>query len=119
MTDVWSGGLGNPHSNALPRCQLLKIQSIATSICEDLNGNIPVWMDTLTVPHTKAERTIAINRMRETYQNTDRVLTFVQDFEDVDKGMKPLEFFVRLACCSWMRRLWTLQEGVLAKKLYF
>lgn len=76
-------------------------------------------MDTLTVPHTKAERTIAINRMRETYQNADRVLTFVQEFEDVDKDMKPLEFFVRLACCSWMRRLWTLQEGVLAKKLYF
>ena len=76
-------------------------------------------MDTLTVPHTKAERTMAINRMRETYQNADRVLTFVQDFEDVDKDMKPLEFFVRLACCSWMRRLWTLQEGVFAKRLYF
>jgi len=32
---------------------------------------------------------------------------------------KPAETCLRILTSTWMRRLWTLQEGVLAKSLYF
>ena len=76
-------------------------------------------MDTLAVPHTHKERKLAIARMRKTYEEADRVLVIVRDFQGIDNNISPLEFFVRLYCCTWMRRLWTLQEGVMARKLYF
>lgn len=62
---------------------------------------------------------MAITRMRKTYEEAHRVLVIVRDFQDINNDVSPLEFFVRLFCCTWMRRLWTLQEGVMARKLYF
>ena len=76
-------------------------------------------MDTLAVPHTQKERKMAIARMRKTYEEAHRVLVIVRDFQDIENDINPLEFFIRLFCCTWMRRLWTLQEAVMAKKLLF
>lgn len=75
-------------------------------------------MDTLAVPHTQKERKMAIIRMRKTYEEAHRVLVVVRDFQDISNDVSPLEFFLRLFCCKWMRRLWTFQEGVMARKLY-
>ncbi|KAI2467335.1 hypothetical protein F4781DRAFT_313385 [Annulohypoxylon bovei var. microspora] len=117
ISHVWSDGLGNPHSNALPRCQLLKVQSTATAICEDLNGNIPFWLDTLAVPLERETRKLAISRMKETYAKAHKVLVLSNDFDMRIPNLSTLEFFMRLFCSAWMRRLWTLQEGVFAQNL--
>ncbi|KAI0383681.1 hypothetical protein F5Y04DRAFT_19052 [Hypomontagnella monticulosa] len=117
ISHVWSDGLGNPHSNAIPRCQLLKVQSTATAICEDLNGNIPFWLDTLVVPLEPETRKLAISRMKDTYSRAHKALVLSNDIDMWIKDLSPLEFFMRLFCSAWMRRLWTLQEGVLGQHL--
>lgn len=40
-------------------------------------------METLAVPFGKKERDLAIGRILKTYLRASRVLTLVQDFEDI------------------------------------
>lgn len=61
-----------------------------------------------------------MQQMRATYEDADKVLV-------LDSYIRPQkrvllsdeECLMRIFCSGWMRRLWTLQEGVLAKALLF
>jgi hypothetical protein len=55
--------------------------------------------------------------MAETYKGADKVLALIPELLYV--GNDPFERIARVASCSWLRRLWTLQEAVLAKELVF
>jgi hypothetical protein len=82
---------------------------------------VPFWIDTLSCPvepESATEQAIAL--MRETYTNADKVLVFDSYLEAVNsKDMTDFEQAFRIVCTGWTRRLWTLQEGVLAKAIYF
>lgn len=60
---------------------------------------------------------MAIIRLKQTYSRAHRVLVLSEDLDFDVQDPTPLEFFMRIFCSSWMRRLWTLQEGVLAQRL--
>ncbi|KAL2049018.1 hypothetical protein ABVK25_010689 [Lepraria finkii] len=93
------------------------------------------WIDTLCVPvgdditlpsvkgrntgvvKSRELRKAAIRRMAEIYRNADRVL--VLDAGLVGRVFNRLEKLMRVATCSWLRRLWTLQEACLAGSSLF
>ena len=124
ISHVWMDGMGNQDGNALPRCQLRRLQRLVNSLYGTAQTEaIPFWIDTLCVPREPREsRDKAINKMEDTYRNADKVLVL-----DANLFMNPLascqadhtEIFMRILSTNWIRRLWTLLEGVLGKSLYF
>ena len=75
-----------------------------------------LWIDTLCVPLDRDHRKTAIKRLKDTYQKAKSVL--VLDKRLLRFGPHDIERRVQLLCSDWMRRLWTMQEGLLAQKLY-
>lgn len=134
ISHIWAEGLGDPHDNALHYCEVKRLF--------ELIGLLPtrprqprsrrhlqiarpqsrsLWIDTMCVPAKDSElKKLAMGKMRDTYSFAAEVLVldaYVQRFER--KRATPLEAFTRVVNSSWMQRLWTLQEGRLAQKIYF
>jgi len=121
ISHIWMEGLGNTLKNSLPTCQSTRIQRLV----DKLSGveSTPFWMDTLCVPQhnirpaLRNARNKAICYMEQVYRKCFAVL--VLDTSLLSTSVRdPLEKkLVSLACSSWLRRLWTLQEGVLGPKI--
>jgi hypothetical protein len=58
----------------------------------------------------------AIELIEETYRNARRVLVLDSEMQLASVKDERAELIMRLYCSAWMRRLWALQEGVLAAK---
>lgn len=138
----WSDGMGNPKENALPVCQLEKIQSLVnrlyavrrkdqkrmhmlfgpTNILQHRESSrkpIGFWMDTFCVPVSDdSMRKLAIQKMRDIYQFADRTLVLDSWLWALYRDSDIVERTTRLYLSNWQSRLWTLQEGVLAHNLY-
>jgi len=136
VSHVWSDGYGNPKVNQMYRCQLEFIRRLLREAQADeerkfdgqkraLTETLPFWMDTLIVPvqsslRYKNARKTAINQMYDAYDNSrytiviDSNLTqFVWNQRDYTK------LAMRILAGGWMRRIWTLQEAYLSRKLLF
>ena len=119
--------MGNPLSNSLPKCQLESLYSQILNIPQDwlqrAGNEILLWIDTLCCPAEggpyQNERALVLNEMRKIYEQA--VLVFVLDGElqEIDhQCLGVLEIAFRILNSRWMRRLWTLQEGYLADKVW-
>ncbi|TEA13042.1 Oxidoreductase andH [Colletotrichum sidae] len=149
LSHVWSEGMGNPHSNALPFCQLSMAQQAASMAYqivgqkgqedEEDEGDeetadqvhiktkvkpvaINVWIDTMCCPATPGYgKNLCLARMREIYANAFAVVVKSQVIMSTsmgptirDRSRGVTDMAARIALSPWMRRMWTLQEGVLA-----
>ena len=80
------------------------------------------WMDTLCIPvgnENKHLRTSAIARMTPTYNRAENVLMLDSDLLETSSHGTPVEeIYARVVKSAWQGRYWTLQEGVLAPKLF-
>ena len=118
ISHVWSDGLGNPNANALPTCQLLRLHGMADAL--NLNfpdGNPSVWIDSLLVPVKKGyEKKLALSRLCDYYRAADKVLVLDSDLLWASKACTKEELICRVFFSTWMRRLWTLEEGVLSRE---
>jgi hypothetical protein len=84
------------------------------------DGRVFFWMDTLCVPRTPENiYKEAIKKMRDVYANAERVLVLDAELMASTAECSYEEINVRIKCSTWIRRLWTVQEAVLAKKLIF
>lgn len=120
LSHVWADGLGNPHENALPRCQLDFLRRTIKENYEDVLPEkfegVLLWCDTLCCPVQPGKaKDIALAQMKQTYLKAARVLVLdaslaIQNIETMDL----CEAGVRIFNSRWNRRLWTLQEGALA-----
>lgn len=121
ISHVWSDGMGNTTSNTLPTCQLLQLQGLVDHLYPiDEKKPIPFWVDTICVPRPPELRAKALQRMRQTYEKAEKVLVLDSSIRSISLTQcSPEEAFMRVRCARWSRRLWTYQEGLLAKKLYF
>jgi hypothetical protein len=122
ISHVWSDGLGNPNRNCLNQCQLNRIQSLVNKLYEVKRSPVRFWVDTLCIPvgdDHEDLRTIAINRMAETYRVADKVLVLDNSLEYCRGDISGAEMAMRLRYSPWMTRVWTLQEGRLARELHF
>jgi hypothetical protein len=128
ISHVWSDGLGNPKGNSMPRCQISRVQEAVNVLYKNEIGEnentqpIPFWIDTLCVPNGKGLENIrdeAIRTMKEIYLNADKVLVIDAEVAACSASTDPLEILLRICLSNWLRRLWTVQEGVFAKSLHF
>ena len=119
ISHVWSDGLGNEDSNSIPLCQFNRIVKLTTRL--NRNTSIAFWLDTLCFPLAPQDAyDQALIRMRQSYEDANKVLVFDAYLLEHDaSGMSEEEVAMRIACAPWNRRLWTLQEGVLAHSLAF
>jgi len=143
FSHVWSDGLGNPHSNRLRVCQLAQLQKLASGIehqkifsemsacgiisncpewffVPDSEPPTPFWIDTICCPtHPPEAKDLGIKTLQQTYRGAGSVLvldSYIQ--RGVFQEIGDQEILLRLECSRWMHRLWTLQEGILAKELF-
>ncbi|KLO83486.1 Uncharacterized protein LW94_2704 [Fusarium fujikuroi] len=123
LSHVWSGGLGNPHGNTLPKCQLIWIHEKIAALPHDLERNddtVSFWMDTLCVPlQPESARRGAIRFMHRTYAKATAVLVLDQELLLSTMQWVNEEQLMKVAGSSWLRRLWTYQEGTLAPSIFF
>ena len=120
LSHVWADGLGNPSANALPRCQLLRLQKLLqwSNMPRDSGDNdqeLLLWCDTLCCPVKPSEaKDRALLQMKRTYRDATMVLVLDASLQLCDSDPStPEEMCARISSCGWTRRLWTLQEGTL------
>lgn len=138
ISHVWADGLGNTDRNALPRCQLLRMRQLLDELRDQArswnlinrlrpstltrryrNVSMRFWLDTLCVPlrqHHADARDRAISQMKDVYMNAYQVLVLDTELQSIDP-LDISEAFMRISLSGWMRRLWTLHEGVLGNRL--
>ncbi|KAL9601180.1 MAG: hypothetical protein Q9219_002680 [cf. Caloplaca sp. 3 TL-2023] len=122
ISHVWAEGAGNVHENALQTCLLEDLSDLVRKLpWNEGQHDFPFWIDTLCVPVRPLElQTIALNKMRTPYERARHVLVLDSHLRSLhSRLLSPTEIFAQVSCSSWMRRLWTLQEGRLAQKVWF
>ena len=127
FSHTWSDGLGNLQGNALPSCQLERLRKLLDVYNEKHKPEDQTehyWLDTLCVPPDSLGdpdlQKLATHKLREAYEEASLVM--VLDgwlVATPTTGMRASEKLLRATCSPWTRRLWTLQEGVLARNRCF
>lgn len=124
VSHVWADGLGNLEENALPQCQLLRLSNLIRALPGESSNIVLFWMDTICVPPDGTgqdeAQDLAMQLMRQTYENAAAVLVLDSWLlKSPGSGRSDAEILMRIYCSLWNSRLWTFQEGLLAKQLYF
>jgi Heterokaryon incompatibility protein (HET) len=121
ISHVWAHGLGNVDHNALPRCQLLRLKQLTTSLLQRLKfiGEPLIWIDTLCIPvgDTFVDvRKLAISKIAKTFKEAKQILVLDAELQQSTADCDRNEAATRVLCSGWMRRLWTLQEAVVTER---
>jgi len=123
ISHVWSDGLGNPHENSIPSCQLSKLGELVRNVphTPHLGPYSSFWLDTICCPVQDGSniQQMAIAKMKATYERASAVL--VLDLSLLIRTTDTLsdaEILSRILCSRWTSRLWTFQEGALAQRLF-
>jgi hypothetical protein len=117
---------GNPVENKLPTCQVQRIQRIVSGLSSYKDTGLQrdwFWIDTLCVPSQQVRdpntRRAVTESMKFITQNATQTIALDSDISLLTPKSEAKEVFIRIAYSSWSSRLWTLQEGVYAQRLYF
>lgn len=119
ISHVWSDRLGNLRQNALPACQIKRIQGYVNDLYPNLEIAVPFWIDTICIPRDFELRRLAINSMRTVYETAHKVLVLDKSLTNVASASPPEELLVRIKVATWSQRLWTFHESGLAVRLHF
>jgi hypothetical protein len=148
ISHIWSGGLGNPHSNSLPICQLKRlrgatiqgprhlqpqdilerversVKSLSSYFTSNAHNDCYIWIDTLCIPIVPPNqewiRQNAVQNMAYIYAAAKDILVIDESLADLfSNEISNEEFAVRILASPWMSRCWTFQEGALAQSLSF
>lgn len=117
LSHVWADGLGSTTEEGLPACQVARLAKLVQGLIPESHA---FWMDSLCVPSVKDLRKRAIQLMAQTYERAAKVLVLDVGIRSQCSLSKPwAENVLRIATSGWVTRVWTLQEGILARDLYF
>jgi hypothetical protein len=107
---------------ALPRSAITTDSAINDSPSAECKEECPfIWLDTLCCPVRPTEdKKLALKKMRQVYEQAHSVLVLDASLQSYSTAsMDALEVLARIFTSKWLRRVWTLQEGALAKRLWF
>ncbi|KAI9060320.1 hypothetical protein FKP32DRAFT_1076298 [Trametes sanguinea] len=117
ISHVWADGMGSTSEDGLPVCVVERLSSLAKGLSAQHGA---FWIDSLCVPRARELRKRAIALMARTYSDAGKVLVIASDIRSHCSKEKPwCENLLRIAMSTWMCRVWTLQEALLARDLYF
>ena len=111
--------MGNLHENALPFCQLQRLQKQVDALYPDSRNPVPFWMDTICVHRERTARTMAIKGMRQVYESAEKVLVLDSSLRTLNSAIAPEDLLLRIHVAPWSTRLWTYHESAFAHKIYF
>lgn len=120
LSHVWSDGYGNPDANLMWRCQLDFFDELFGEAQQEERRLF--WIDTLAVPiHDKYKefRRIAIRQIHHVYTNARYTIVIDKGLGEMSRADSYEATAMRILASNWMRRLWTLQEAYLSRRLYF
>lgn len=110
-------GLGNREAHSLPYCQLSSLQMIANELLGAAANPALFWIDTICLPLKYKVRKRTLRKIHRVYQSAAKVIILDPSLFRRSVGSVQEAIF-RIRYSAWKRRLWTLQEGVVAKELY-
>jgi hypothetical protein len=122
ISHVWGDGLRGTTEKGLPGCQIKRLAQLTSCILEAhgrASGGGAFWIDTLCIPEIDDMRHRAIGLMAQTYKEAEAVLVIDSGLRQISSSAPLEERMFHVVFSRWMQRLWTFQEGALAKKLYF
>lgn len=118
ISHVRSAGFGNDSLSSLFYCQLLLLQNLANEICQSEISPVLFWIDTLCLPIDRSARNSALSSIRRIFHAAGKVLVLDPAlFHHV--VVSEQEALIRIRYSKWKKRLWTLQEGAIARTLCF
>lgn len=109
------------------------IMQATSALTQDV-AKMYFWCDTICCPtNDKSAHVLSLSIMPETYSKAEKVIvldSYLQSYpplvtdgkgsEDrISAQSEMLERVMRIKCSRWTQRLWTLQEGALARELWF
>jgi hypothetical protein len=80
-----------------------------------------LWLDTLCCPVAPKEaKKLSLVKMHQVYEQASIVLVLDSSLRSYSTAsMDTLEVLARVFTSRWLKRVWTLEEGALAKRLWF
>ncbi|KAI0752505.1 hypothetical protein C8Q80DRAFT_1267050 [Daedaleopsis nitida] len=116
ISHVWADGLGSTSEVGLPTCQVARISNLV----QEISPRGVFWLDSLCIPEDATARRRAISLMAKTYVHASAVLVIEASVRRLCSSTLLIEEnLMRIVTSAWMQRVWTLQEGMLAQRLYF
>ncbi|GAM36747.1 hypothetical protein TCE0_018f06081 [Talaromyces pinophilus] len=124
ISHVGSDGLIGSSETGLLRCQIQHLANLAytasTIWAESESDETPwyLWIDALCIPEDSQVRKQAIVKMKQVYSKASVSTVLDEDMYHSQDYRTGYTIMFRFLTCVWSRRLWTLQEAILLKKLY-
>lgn len=124
ISHVWSDGLIGSSETGLPRCQIHHLANLAytasTIWAESESDETPwyLWIDALCIPEDSHVRKQAIVKMKQVYSEASLTIVLDEGMYNSQDYRTGYTIMFRFLTCAWSRRLWTLQEAILSKRLY-
>ena len=131
FSHVWADGYGNPKWNKLNKCVLMlflrlfkdvRFRNATPEQRGNFEGSESFWIDTLAIPvgkESKEERKKAIRRMHNIYKGAKYTIVLDSTIMSMERQTGYVHSAMAITLSGWMTRLWTLQEAMLSKQLYF
>lgn len=124
ISHIWSDGYGNELKNELYPCQLKFFRKLLSEAAEKtkFRGQMPFWIDSLIIPvadERREERKKAIRQIYEVFTGARVTIVIDNGLCEMPPGKTYRETAMKILASGWMRRLWTLQEAYLSKRLMF
>ena len=108
------------------KCQLVGLQKsfnkLLLSFGEECETEpIPFWIDVLCLPRKTSARGAAINQLKTIYAKAAAVVVWDRNLlrQRKQAALHTIEMNIRIRTGYWSSRLWTLQEAVLARNIFF
>lgn len=104
------------------KCSLQQLQRLVNELLQSkillsLGATLPFWIDTICIPEDHRKET-ATKKIKRVFEAADAVLVLESSLHR-QRPESISDYIAAIRCSPWTKRLWTLQEAALAKRLCF